>query len=42
MHLFALCGFVLIAVGVGLVYLPAGVVTAGIALVVLDRFGVDL
>lgn len=42
MHLFALVGLALITVGVALIWIPAGIITAGVALVVVDRAGVDL
>lgn len=42
MHLFALLGLALIAIGVGLIYMPAGVIAGGAALVVIDRFGIDV
>jgi hypothetical protein len=42
MHLFGILGALLIALGVGLYDVRVGIIAAGVALVVLDRVGVDL
>lgn len=42
MHLFGILGVLLIALGVGLYDPRVGIIAAGVALLALDRVGVDL